>query len=59
MTLEPKVFLNALFKAAVAAADPARCVPPNLPDPPKGQTLVVGAGKAAAAMAKEIGRAHV
>ncbi len=54
MTLEPKVFLKTLFEAAVAAADPARCVPPNLPDPPKGRTLVVGAGKAAAAMAKAV-----
>ena len=39
------------FKAAVAAADPLHVVPPNLPKPPKGRTLVVGAGKAAAAMA--------
>ena len=54
MTLEPKVFLNTLFKAAVAAADPARCVPPHLPAPPKGRTIVVGAGKAAAAMAKAV-----
>ncbi len=31
---------------------PATCVPPHLPRPPKGRTVVVGAGKAAAAMAK-------
>lgn len=39
------------FQAAVAAADPARVVPPHLPAPPRGRTLVVGGGKAAASMA--------
>lgn len=40
------------FAAAVKAADPAHIVPQHLPQPPKGRTLVVGAGKAAAAMAQ-------
>src|SRR5215207_9965103 len=39
------------FHAALAAADPLQLVPQHLPAPPKGRTLVVGAGKAAAAMA--------
>ena len=39
------------FAAALAAADPLKTVPAHLPAPPKGRTLVVGAGKAAAAMA--------
>ena len=39
------------FHAALAAADPMLLVPAKLPPPPKGRTLVVGAGKAAAAMA--------
>jgi hydroxypyruvate reductase len=39
------------FEAALAAADPLKIVPGDLPPPPKGRTLVVGAGKAAAAMA--------
>jgi len=40
------------FHAAVAAADPLKILPAHLPPPPlKGRTLVVGAGKAAAAMA--------
>ena len=39
------------FHAALAAADPLKLVPAHLPPPPKGRTLVVGAGKAAAAMA--------
>ena len=32
------------FHAAVAAADPARALPPHLPAPPRGRTLVVGGG---------------
>ncbi len=43
--------LKGSFAAALAAADPLRIVPGHLPAPPKGRTLVVGAGKAAAAMA--------
>ncbi len=43
--------LRAAFDAAVAAADPRRCLPPFLPAPPSGKTVVVGAGKAAASMA--------
>jgi glycine/D-amino acid oxidase-like deaminating enzyme len=46
--------LRGLFDAAVAAADPARCLPAWLPDPPSGRTMVVGAGKAAAAMARAV-----
>src|SRR5262245_4042559 len=44
--------LRAMFDAAVDAAQPARCVPPHLPPRPAGRTIVVGAGKASAAMAK-------
>ena len=47
----PAAFLRSLFDAAVAAADPARCVPKHLPAAPAGRTVVVGAGKASAAMA--------
>ena len=46
--------LRDLFDAALAAADPARCLPPCLPPPPKGRTIVIGAGKAAAAMARAL-----
>lgn len=46
--------LRNMFAAAVAAADPALCVPKHLPAPPKGRTLVLGAGKAAASMAKAV-----
>ncbi len=43
-----------MFRAAVDAALPARCVPPHLPVRPRSRTVVVGAGKAAAAMAKAV-----
>lgn len=47
----PRELLLGSFHAAVGAADPLKIVPRHLPKPPKGRTLVVGAGKAAAAMA--------
>jgi glycerate 2-kinase len=50
-SVSPRALLRESFDAALAAADPARVVPPHLPQSPKGRTLVVGAGKAAAAMA--------
>jgi glycerate 2-kinase len=43
-----------LFRAAIDAADPGICLPPHLPSPPRGRTVVVGAGKAAAAMARAL-----
>jgi hydroxypyruvate reductase len=43
--------LLASFQAALASADPLKIVPQHLPKLPKKRTLVVGAGKAAAAMA--------
>jgi len=46
--------LLSLFDAAVAAAAPARCLAPHLPPPPRGRTLVIGAGKAAASMAQAL-----
>jgi glycerate 2-kinase len=52
--VDARTLLRSLFDAAVAAADPFACVPPNLPAPPKGRTIVVGAGKAAAAMAAAV-----
>jgi glycerate 2-kinase len=43
-----------MFDAAVSAAQASKCVPAHLPAPPKGRTVVVGAGKAAAAMARAV-----
>jgi glycerate 2-kinase len=52
--LDPKTFLRALFDAAVSAADPMKTIAPLLPAPPKGRTLVIGAGKASAEMARAL-----
>ncbi len=50
--------LSAMFAAAVRAADPLECLPPFLPEPPRGgRVVVVGVGKAAAKMALAVERA--
>jgi len=51
---DPQTFLRGLFDTAVAAVSPALCLPPHLPPPPRGKTVVIGAGKAAAAMAAAV-----
>ena len=55
---DPAALLRELFDAALGAADPKLAVPPHLPpqrsSPPKGRTLVIGAGKAAATMARAV-----
>ncbi len=55
---DPAALLRELFDAALGAADPKLAVPPHLPpqgsSPPKGRTLVIGAGKAAAPMARAV-----
>jgi glycerate 2-kinase len=52
--LNPRTLLIDSFGAAVAAADAEKILPSHLPPPPRGRTLVVGAGKAAAAMARAV-----
>lgn len=48
----PRQFLHSLFDCAVAAASASQRLPAFLPSPPtQGRTVVIGAGKAAAAMA--------
>jgi glycerate 2-kinase len=54
--MDPRDLLSGSFQAALAAADPLLVVPPHLPAPPRGRTLVVGAGKAAASMALAVER---
>ncbi|NKL23365.1 glycerate kinase type-2 family protein [Rhizobium leguminosarum] len=51
---EPRHFLKSLFEAAVAAADPIAGIRHHLPAKPKGRTVVVGAGKGAAQMARAL-----
>ena len=43
-----------MFDAAIAAAQPAICLPQHLPPMPKGRLVVIGAGKASAAMAQAV-----
>jgi glycerate 2-kinase len=50
----PHDVLMQLYGAALAAADPLKVIPPHLPARPKGRTIVVGVGKAAAEMALAI-----
>ena len=52
--MHPRQILKAMFDAAIASAQPASCVPQHLPPPPRGRLLVIGAGKASAAMAKAV-----
>lgn len=50
-TPEPRDLLRDMFDAAIAQAQPSRQIPLNLPPPPSGRLIVIGAGKASAAMA--------
>jgi glycerate 2-kinase len=52
--MSSQVLLRRMFDAAIASAQPALCVPPHLPGPPRGRLIVVGAGKASAAMARAV-----
>ena len=51
---EPGRLLRKMFDAAVSAAMPERAVPAHLPKPPRGRTIVIGAGKASAALAHAV-----
>ncbi len=55
-TSDPHSFLTRLFNAAIDSARPEHIVTQHLPDPPKGKIVVVGAGKASAAMAQVVER---
>lgn len=52
--MDAAALLRRMFRAAVDAADPGLCVPAHLPAPPRGRTVVVGGGKAAASMARAV-----
>src|SRR4051794_12254195 len=43
-----------MFEIAIAVAQPALCVPQHLPPSTRGRTVVIGAGKASAAMARAV-----
>ena len=52
--LEPRALLRALYDRAVLRALPAHNIAAHLPPPPRGRTLVLGAGKAGGAMAAAV-----
>jgi hydroxypyruvate reductase len=57
MNPDPRALLRRMFDAAIEAAQPAHNVPPHLPRPQdlgKGRLIVIGAGKASAAMARAV-----
>jgi hydroxypyruvate reductase len=54
MQASPRELLVKMFEAAVESAQPDHCVPLHLPEPGLGRTIVIGAGKASAAMARAL-----
>jgi hydroxypyruvate reductase len=56
--MEHRALLQAMFEAAIAAAQPDICIPPHLPAAPRGRLVVIGAGKASAAMARAVERSY-
>src|SRR3984957_13780775 len=52
--MDEVALLRRMFDVAVESAAAETAVPPHLPPPPVGRTIVVGAGKAAAAMARAV-----
>ncbi|MBT8430828.1 MAG: glycerate kinase [Gammaproteobacteria bacterium] len=54
MNTAPKTLLRDMLDAAIASAQPAVCVPAHLPATPAGRLIVIGAGKASAAMASAV-----
>ena len=52
--IDRRPLLRAMFDAAIGSAQPALCLPAHLPPPPLGRTIVIGAGKASAAMARAL-----
>ena len=53
MATRSRDLLESLFRSAVAAAHPSRCLPPNLPEPPaRGRLIVLAAGKAGGSFAE-------
>ena len=51
---DERAMLRGLFEAAVEAANPVKAVVRNLPQKPKGRTMVISVGKAAVPMAKAV-----
>lgn len=56
MKSPPDTLLRQMFDTAVASAQADVCIPRFLPDKPAGRVVVIGAGKASAAMARALER---
>ncbi|MFL6862498.1 MAG: glycerate kinase [Allosphingosinicella sp.] len=54
MSLMGRDDLEAIWRAGVAACQPARVVPPHLPEPPRGRTILLALGKAAVPMTRAV-----
>src|SRR3954466_9782871 len=54
MIRDPRAFLEHLYRTAVDRAQPLRSIGAFLPAPPRGRTIVLGAGKAGGAMAHAV-----
>jgi hydroxypyruvate reductase len=52
--IDARRLLRDMLQAAIDSAQPSLCVPLHLPPPPAGRTIVIGAGKASAAMARAV-----
>ncbi len=52
--LDPRALLGQLYRSAVERALPMQVIGPHLPAPPRGRTVVLGAGKAGGAMAEAV-----
>jgi len=58
LATQSRELLESLFRDAVAAAHPSRCLPPHLPEPPsRGRLIVLAAGKAAGSLT-EVAEQH-
>jgi glycerate 2-kinase len=58
LATQSRELLESLFRAAVGAAHPSRCLPPNLPEaPPHGRLIVLAAGKGAGSLT-EVAEQH-
>ncbi len=54
MSTDPRAFLTELFNTAVAAGHPYQVLADHLPEDRSGRAIVIGAGKAAGAMAEVV-----
>jgi glycerate 2-kinase len=52
--IDPRTLLGQLYRSAVERALPMQVIGPHLPAPPRGRTVVLGAGKAGGAMAEAV-----